>query len=74
MEGIGRAIEAAAVAGKLRAAAREYRRTAAALDRAAVRYSAGVGQALESSGEAEADLPHMPGDGGAHGSATEHGS
>lgn len=46
MEGLGRAIEAGAIAGKMRAAAMDYRAKADALDRAADAYSRGAGNAL----------------------------
>lgn len=46
MEDLRRAIEAGAVAGKLRAAARQYRCTADSLDRAADKMSRGAANAL----------------------------
>lgn len=46
MEGIEKAIERGALAGKLRAAAMEHRTTAEALERAADKFSRGVAGAL----------------------------
>lgn len=61
-DGLSKAIEAAALAGKLRASAEEHRRTADSLERAAERYSAKGREALAGIG---APAPGVCGDAGA---------
>jgi len=57
---VRKAIEAAAIAGKLRAAAMDYRRTADSLERAADRYTAKGRQALAETQGIAGDLDDDP--------------